>query len=295
MRTRRVLGGLAVTLLSAAAIVNPVEARPAPAILHVTGVAGSAYWVDVSRGTQLSNAGDYSTSPHRWSGVALVQPTRTFSPQVFVSLDLPQSLRCAGSSCPWLAPPPDLTSDGDGRLLPGRYRLVLLGERGTPVSVALQPLSGRIRLISPAPAVRVTAAHHDGTAVAGRQVLLHSFDQMPGGNGFAVVWSIQYLAVQPAGVFQSAACTTDGITDTVVTNLKDLGSCTGWGTDGPIAAGPTSVSPTTPGYAPVNAAALGEFGEQASSPMGIGWDASAVAPTAYLGDVFVGFSVPYGS
>jgi hypothetical protein len=116
----RALGCLAVALLTSAGFAMPVAARSAPPTLRVAGPAGSSYWVEVSAGTQLANAGDYSTSPHSWSGLGLVRPAGSAGPaQVFVSLDLPQSVRCAGSTCPWLAPPPDLTSDG--RLAPGRY------------------------------------------------------------------------------------------------------------------------------------------------------------------------------
>jgi hypothetical protein len=292
MRTTRLLGSVAVMLVAASAVIDPVEARTAPPTLRVAGVAGSSYWVDVSPGTQLANAGDYSRSPHTWSGIGLVRPAGSAgAAQVFVSLDLPQSVRCAGATCPWLAPPPDLTSDTDGRLAPGRYRLVLLGARGTPVVVALQPLSGRVRLVSRAPAVPVTASQREGTRPAGHEAVLHTFDEMPGGNGFAVMWSVQYLDVQPAGAFQTQGCATDGLNDTVVSTLGGVAGCGPLGFAGSGGAGPTSID-GTPGYAPVNAAAIGEWGPQDASPMGVGWDASIAGSTSYLGEVFVGFALP---
>ena len=288
----RALGCFSVALLTSAGFAMPVAARSAPPTLRVAGPAGSSYWVEVSAGTQLANAGDYSTSPHSWSGLGLVRPAGSAGPaQVFVSLDLPQSVRCAGSTCPWFAPPPDLTSDSDGRLAPGRYRLVLLGARGTPVSVALQPLSGRVRLVSRAPAAPVIAALRQGTGPAGHEAVLHTFDSMPGGKGFAVMWSVQYLDVQPAGAFQTQGCATDGLNDTVVSTLGGLAGCGPLGFAGSGGAGPTTID-GTPGYAPVNAAAIGEWGPQDAAPMGVGWDASIVGTTSYLGDVFVGFAVP---
>ena len=105
------------------------------------------------------------------------------------------------------------------------------------------------------------------------------------------MWSVQYLDVQPAGAFQTQGCATDGLNDTVVSTLGGVAGCGPLGLAGPTGAGPTSIG-GTPGYAPVNAAAIGEWGPQDSSPMGVGWDASTVGTTSYLGDVFVGFALP---
>jgi len=223
MRSIRPLAVLAAALVAAPALVVSAGARPAPQTLRVTGLAGSSYWVDVAPGTQLANADSYSTSRGTWSGIGLVKPSRGADPQVFVALDLPQSVRCAGSSCPWVVPPPDLTSDSDGRLAAGRYRLVLLGERGKSVAVALRPLNGRIRIVGRAGAVPVTAAVHSGTAVAAHQVQLHAFDSMPGGRGFGVAWSVQYESAEPAGALQSSGCATDGPTNTVVSSIGGVG------------------------------------------------------------------------
>jgi len=295
MRSIRPLVFLSAALVAAPALVVSASARPAPPTLRVTGLAGTSYWVDVAAGTQLANAASYSTSRGTWSGIGLVKPSRDADPQVFVALDLPQSVRCPGSSCAWIAPAADLTSDPDGRLAPGRYRLVLLGERGKSVSVALRPDFGRIRLVGRAGAVPVTAAIHSGTAVAAHQVQLHAFDSMPGGHGFAVAWSVQYESADPAGALQSSGCVTDGPNDTAVSSIGGVAACgdlNGFDFMGPTSAGLTSVN-GTPGYAPVNSSAMGMYGPQDSTPIGVGWDAAVVAPTAYLGNVFVGFAVPF--
>jgi hypothetical protein len=295
MRTTRLIACLTAVLAASPAFAVTAGARPAPAELRVTGVAGSSYWVDVVGGVQLANADSYSTSKGSWSGIGLVKPSRHGDAQVFVALDLPQSVRCAGGSCPWTVPPPDLTSDAEGALTAGRYRLVLLGERGRSVSVALRPLNGRLRLVGRAPAVPVTAAIHSGTAVAAHQVQLHAFDSMPGGHGFAVAWSVQYESAEPAGALQSSGCVTDGPTDTTASSVGGVAACgdlQGFDFMGPTSAGLTSVD-GSPGYAPVNASAIGIYGPQDSTPIGVGWDAAVVAPTAYLGDVFVGFAVPF--
>lgn len=288
-------GSLAAVLVIASPLAVSASARTAPPVLRVTGVAGSSYWVDVAAGTQLANADSYSTSRGTWSGIGLVQPSRGRNPQVFVALDLPQSVRCAGGTCPWTVPPPDMTSDPDGNLAAGRYRLVLLGERGTSVAVTLRPLAGRIRMIGRASAVAVTAAQHSGTAVAAHQLQLHAFDSMPGGHGFGVAWSVQYESAQPAGALESSGCATDGPTDTVVASIGGVGPCgdfQGFDFMGPTTVGVTSID-GTPGYAPVNATAMGIYGPQDNTRAGVGWDSAVVAPSAYLGDIFVGFALPF--
>ena len=58
----RALGCFSVALLTSAGFAMPVAARSAPPTLRVAGPAGSSYWVEVSAGTQLANAGDYSTT-----------------------------------------------------------------------------------------------------------------------------------------------------------------------------------------------------------------------------------------
>lgn len=300
MRSKQRISCVAAALVVAPALVTPAlvtsaSARPASPVLRVTGTAGSSYWVTVGAGTELANAASYSTSPGAWSGIALVKPSHGADAQVFVALDLPQSVRCGGNTCPWTVPPPDLTSDPDGRLAAGRYRLVLLGDRGKSVSVALQPLAGRVRLAGRAPAVPLTAALHHGTAAAGNEVRLHTFDWMPGGHGFAVAWSMQFHSAQPAGLLQTAACVSDGPVDTTVASVGGVAPCadfSGFDFVGNADAGP--ISPDgLPGYAPVDAAAVGVYGPQDTTPIGAGWDSGVVAPAAHLGDVFVGFAVPF--
>jgi len=295
MRSIRSLVALTAALAAAPALVVSAGARPTAPTLRVTGLVGSSYWVDVAAGTQLANADSYSTSRGTWSGIGLVKPTRGTDAQVFVALDLPESLRCPGSTCAWIAPSADLTSDPDGRLAAGRYRLVLLGERGKSVTVALRPMSGRIRMVRRAASVPVTGANHSGTAVASHQLQLHAFDSMPGGHGFAVAWSVQYESAEPAGALQSSGCITDGPNDTAVSSAGGVAACgdlKGFDFMGPTSAGVTSVD-GTPGYAPVNSSAMGTYGPQDDMRIGVGWDAAVVAPTAYLGDVFVGFAVPF--
>jgi hypothetical protein len=286
-------------LLAGIAVPAGASGVPSP-VLRVEGLAGSSYWVQVAPGTQLGNADDYTTAVggHAWSGIALVRPSRAAGgAQVFVSVDLPESVRCPGGHCPWEAPPPDLTSDEDANLAPGRYRLVLLGAPGTRVSAVVRPGRGRVSWSASrhAPAVRLTAALTTGQGPAGHQTALHDFHSMPGGHGFGVIWSVQYLAVDPVGLMESAVCITDGPNDTAVASLGGIAPCAdtkGIDVLGPAAVGPTSVAPL-PGYAPVNAAAAGVYGPQDDRPSGVGWDASLVAPASYLGDVFVGFALPF--
>jgi hypothetical protein len=268
--------------------------------LRVEGASGTSYWVDVTARTELANAGGVSrlVAGTGWSGVALVRPSANPSAAgVYVALDLPAALRCPGGQCPWTAPPPDMTSDPEGFLTPGRYRLVLLGPPGTRVSASLGSALGRVRWAPHRAAgpVRLSTATTEGQGVAGHEAVLHTFHAMPGGHGFNVVWSVQYYAVAPAGVVETTPCITDGPTDTTIASAGGVAPCAdfqGFDFLGGTSVGTTYYAPAPTGYAPVSAAAAGSYGREDGRPVGVGWDAMTVAPGSYLGNVFVGFSLP---
>jgi len=293
-------------IAAAAALLAGIVAVPASAAhsnrtaLSVTGPAGTAIWVQVSPGTELNNTG--RDTPARadhggWAGVAIVQPGSAHEPgQVFASVSLPASFRCPGQKCPWIAPPAALTSDpeGQGLLAPGRYRLVLLGTAGSTVHATVFPSRGHVSLL-PGLArqrVRMVSASTVADGMPGHEVALHAYHQIPAAHGWGLVMSAPTFVIEPAGVVADSACMTAGSDDAVFNSVGGVAPCADFhGED--FIVGPDA-APSTPDYGavPVNMMLAAVYGPLDGDPLGVGWDVTTTAPTSFLREAFVGFSLP---
>ena len=286
-------------MLAATCAVVFAPTADATSALHVRGVAGSSYWVTVAPGTQFSNAGwdaTASSTPGGWGAVALVRLSkdeRVRPSDVYAATYLPESVRCPGARCPWAVPPPVFTSDMEGNLAAGRYRLVLIGPKGSTVDVALHPTRGRVSSPHRAPSVLTTAVMVAGTGPAGHESVLNGYASLPPGQGWGLIMGLPVYAIAPAGVISYAGCITAGPSDSIVETVGGVAPCADFrGLDvfnGPDAAPATTVVGTPPtGYA--GAAAV--WGPRLGDSFGAGWDMTATGASSFLRFAVAGFALP---
>lgn len=288
----------AATLAAACAVVSAPNAHATPA-LDVRGPAGSSFWVTVSPGTQFNSGGTDVTAtsaPGGWASIAIVRVSKDevhHPSDVYAATYLPESVRCPGASCRYEVPPPAMTSDINGKLPSGRYRLVLLGPAGSVVDVTVHPMHGRVLSPQRAGSVLMKSELATGAGPASHETALHAYAALPPGQGWGLVLGLPTYAIAPAGAVGEDGCVTVGPSDTVATTIGGVAPCADFqGFD--VFTGASAYPATSVVGAPT-ASWAGEaavWGPRDGDSLGVGWDMTVAAPSSYLRFAVVGFALP---
>lgn len=300
---------LAVLAIGAVSLSIPVASAASTASVTtkssavvVSGLAGTEISVMVSPGTALSNGGgntDMVADKGGWAGIALVAPSpdeKNRPSDLFQFVSFSQAYRCPGSACPWTAGPPAAdTTDLEGRLAPGRHWLLLEGITGARVTVRLHPSTGRIQPISGVARRRITLETRTtiGSGPVGHETQLHAFDSIPASHRWGFVISYELMSIEPAGLQVDAGCATAGPTHTIVASQGGVLPCADHnGFD--FLSGPDGGLTSSRGiYAPVEGFWTSVSGAQQGDEFGAGYDHVSLAPTSYLRNLFIGYSLPF--
>ena len=270
--------------------------------LRLTGRAGLAIPVLVSRGTTVPTTADDSpatSSSGGWAGFALVDPSlanlhHAPGTDAFVSISFTQGFRCPASSCPYTTPLPTAGGDEAGRIGAGHDWLVLLGPPGSTVKVTFHPHTGQVTLDRSRTSrlIALSSQVTTGVGPAGHESVLHSYGTLPAGKGLGVAVGYDLMALSPAGFTAQLPCWTAGGQDHVGSSVGGIGPCVDEQSEGGVVS--ASVGPSTPsyGYAPVQGNYVMVDGPQDGDMFGIGFDHAVNAPSSYLRSLFVGFSLP---
>jgi hypothetical protein len=298
-------------LLTLTALAAPAHAAPpvAPRTLDVSGPANSVVEVVIDRTVRLGNGGGdvtMTTSRGSWSGIVIA--SRTAPPNAFnqaksglyVGVQVPQSARCPGGTCPWtlgIEPPVEGTDDGNGAIVlhRGTYVVALLGPAGQTVHARITlagARSGTLTLHTGAVrGVGAASSFAAGGPAAGHQTHADSFLWAPGGQHWSTAATYQLYALEPAGTIDANGCLTVGPQRPATTGISPC-------TDGD---GEDVLFTSPPGYTvhnvPVGTVDVGSGGAFVWGPapggddrFGAGSTVDAVAPESWLDVLNLGVS-----
>lgn len=282
----------------------PASAATRPASIMVTGAAGTMADVTI-RTPVLFKQDDVAlrstATKGGWAGfVVVAKAGNPVTRKSLVSVTMTEQFRCPGSTCRYVAGgAPPFASDYDARgwvMLPaGRYWVVLAGAAGATVTATLRPdgaVGPPVSVRTSARPVTYLATVSSGQGAAGRETLLHAYEQIPvAGSWSATVMYVAHAA-PPTGVLLSVMCLTTGSENALTRQVGGVAPCAdlqGFDVMGPNGAG-LIADRMNGSYAPVGVAGAAITGPSDES-FGVGFDIAIAAASVYQRSVFIGVSV----